>query len=443
MILTPAQSVIAKDLHRFRVLCCGRRFGKTTLAIDQIKGCAAYRTSRVCYIAPTFQQARDIAWEQLKRDCKDAAISINESRLEIRLANVEGKESLIVLRGWEAVETLRGQQFDLVVIDEVASMRDFWMQWQEVVRPTLTDTRGEALFISTPKGFNHFYELYNMEYGIGDKAPDSDFKSFHYTSFDNPHLPIDEIEKARAELGPYRFDQEYMAMFSKLEGLVYKEFDRGKHLLTPEAMEKRMGENYVYRELMVGIDFGYTAPCAVLSIYRDAQDALYVLHEWYERGKTDVEVAEYVAALKANRVYPDPEAPAAIKELRNRGVNVRTVIKGKDSIKNGIDDVRELFRAGKLFISTECRNLIQELEMYSYPDKKPGHNEDELPIDENNHALDALRYVVSMAGSAVSNRPTTFVPSGLARGKGQLSAMRGVSTRKRFPQPYTRRMPRV
>ena len=187
IILHSSQKVVALDLHRFRILCMGRRWGKTTLAIDQMKGRAAIPKSRIAYIAPTYQQARDIAWEQLKADCRHASQTINEARLEIKLVN----DSLIVLRGWEAIETLRGQRFDLVVVDEVASMRNFWLQWQEVIRPTLTDTKGEALFISTPKGFNHFYDLYNQE------LEDNDFKSFHYTTYDNPHIPKEEIDKLK------------------------------------------------------------------------------------------------------------------------------------------------------------------------------------------------------------------------------------------------------
>ncbi len=179
MQLTHAQAEIAVDLHRFRVLCCGRRFGKTTLAIDQIKGRASIPNSRIAYVAPTYQQARDIAWTALKNDCKQAAESINESRLEIKLVN----GSLIILRGWESIETLRGQLFDLIVLDEVAMMRNFWANWQEVIRPTLTDRKGEGLFISTPKGFNHFYELFNKETGVGwEDGPDTDFKSFHFST---------------------------------------------------------------------------------------------------------------------------------------------------------------------------------------------------------------------------------------------------------------------
>ena len=219
MVLHDTQKIIARDTSRFRVCCNGRRWGKTTLAIEEIKGKAlAIEDARIAYIAPTYQQARDIAWEGLKRELAPIIVNINESRLELKVRNVKGGESLIVLRGWESIETLRGQKFHFIVIDEVSSMRAFFEKWDEVLRPTLTDYRGECLFISTPKGYNHFYELFMKE------KTDPDYKSFHFTTKGNPHIPHDEIIKAQHELPENRFAQEYMADFKKTEGLVYKEF---------------------------------------------------------------------------------------------------------------------------------------------------------------------------------------------------------------------------
>lgn len=406
MQLTKAQAEIALDRHRFRVLCCGRRFGKTTLAIDQIKGRASIPNSRIAYVAPTYAQARDIAWAQLRNDCKQAAESINESRLEIKLVN----GSIIFLRGWEAIETLRGQKFDLIVLDEVAMFRNFWAHWQEVIRPTLTDTRGEGLFISTPKGFNHFYELYNLETGIGwENGADADFKSFHFSTYDNTHIPVEEIDKAKLELTPYRFAQEYMADFTKTEGLVYKEFDRSKHLFTDLPPEIRIVEK------IAGVDFGFTNPCAIPEIWIDSTDCWWQMGEYYETGKTDVQVAEYVSAMNFNAVYPDPEAPAAIAEMRKRGINVRDVIKGKDSIKNGIDAVRERLKANKYKIKNTCTNTVFELETYSYPDKKPDHNEAEIPIDADNHMCDAIRYPVFMRAKRNAQASVHYAQSALPR----------------------------
>lgn len=402
MVLTPAQSEIAEDLHRFRVVDCGRRFGKTTLAIEEIKGKAVSKPCRSVYLAPTFQQARDIAWELLKKELLPITINVNESRLELKVRTVKGGESLVILRGWEAIETLRGQQFDFIVIDEIASMRNFALNWQEVIRPTLTDTRGEVLFISTPKGFNHFYDLFNKE------KEDQDYRSFQFTTYDNPHIPPEEIDKARLELTENRFSQEYLADFRKTEGLVYKEFDRTRHLFNNNEFDARIVET------IAGIDFGFTNPTAVITIKRDSDDNYWITDEWYKTGKTDAETAEYVAGCSFNKVYPDPESPSAIKELQNKKVNIREVIKNKDSIKNGITKVSELFKANKLKISNSCSNLIYELETYSYPDKKDQHNEEENPIKENDHALDAMRYALYMQ-SEYRRMATQFVPQSLDR----------------------------
>lgn len=420
MELTQAQAKIAIDPHRFRVICCGRRFGKTTLAIDQMKARAVALPGRIVYIAPTFQQARDIAWTQLKSDCAAAAININETRLEIKLPTQNGGESLIVLRGWESIETLRGQQFDLVVLDEVASMRNFWLAWQEVIRPTLTDTAGEAIFISTPKGFNHFYELFSKDPGqpkVADIEQDADFKSYHFSTYSNPHVPKAEIDKAKMELTEDRFAQEYMADFRKTEGLVYKEFDRSMHIYEDRAKKAKRTRNTQIAAIVKtigGVDFGFHNPACALTIAKDTDGVYWVSEEWYKTQQTDAQVADYVAALKWNEAYPDPESASGVEELRRRRVNVREVVKNKDSVRNGISAVRELFKSNRLFIHKDCINLIEELESYVYPDKRPDHNFDENPVKENDHAVDALRYPLMMdtargSGSRVHvSRPQNY-----------------------------------
>lgn len=381
--LHESQKQVAIDPHRFRILCCGRRWGKTTLAIDQMKARSAIPDSRICYVAPTYQQARDIAWEALRKDYSQAA-DINETRLEISVVN----GSKIFLRGWESIESLRGQKFDFIVLDEVAMMKNFWGNWQEVIRPTLTDTKGEGLFISTPKGFNDFYELFGME------GKDTDFKSFHFSTYDNPFIPKEEVDKAKKELTEDRFAQEYMADFRKTEGLVFKEFMRGWHLFD-EVKKSR-----TIIRIMGGIDFGFTNPTAILEVKKDKYACYYVYERLYKTGMTDIQTAEYTAALNWEACYPDPEAPAAIEELKRHNVNVREVVKGKDSIPKGINVIRELFKQNRLVIHRSAKNLIWELETYSYPDKKPDHPESELPIHENCHAIDALRYVLMMDNSA-------------------------------------------
>ena len=382
MILHQSQKTVANDLHRFRVVNCGRRWGKTTLAILEMVAKGVYKdNARIAYIAPTFQQARDIAWNELKKVCLPIQSNINESRLEITIKTKNGGSSLISLRGWESIETLRGQAYDFIVIDEIASMRNFWLNWQEVIRPTLTDRKGHVLFISTPKGFNHFYDLYNFL--------DEDYKSFHFTTYDNPHLPVEEIDKAKKELPEDRFAQEYMADFRKQEGLVYKEFNRDLHIFDDaQVIEKA--------EYFGTIDFGFTNPCAVLSIVVDKDSNYWVTDEWYKTGRTEDQIGDYVKSQAYNYVYPDPENPSAIEVLNRKGINVYEVVKGKGSIATGINSVRALFKQNRLHIHKRCSNLINELETYAYPEKRPNNNEPEVPVKENDHAVDSLRYGLSM-----------------------------------------------
>lgn len=385
MILHPTQEIVAKSKARFRVVNCGRRWGKTTLAILEMVAKGVFKDdARIVYIAPTYQQARDIAWNELKKICKPIALNINEARLEITILTKNGGNSIIWLRGWESVETLRGQRFDFVVIDEIASMRNFFLQWQEVIRPALTDRKGEVLFISTPKGFNHFYSLYNTQ--------GEDYQSFHYTTYDNPHMPVEEIEKANKELPEDRFAQEYMADFRKQEGLVYKEFRRDIHVYNDESEKQPI--NIIKR--FAGIDFGFTNPTAIISIQKGHDNDYWITGEWYKTNKTDEQVADVVLSYHFDEVYPDPESPSAIAELEKRGIYCKEVIKNKDSIKNGINNIRALFLQNKIHIHASCVNLISELETYAYPERRPDHNEEENPIKENDHALDALRYALYM-----------------------------------------------
>jgi len=370
LTLHPAQSQILSDTHRFRVINCGRRFGKTTLAVEEIKCLAISREARIAYVAPTYQQARDIAWQMLIKELKP--VKPNESRLEMKV-----DKSLIQLKGWEAIESLRGQSFDLIVIDEVAMMRNFWLNWEEVIRPTLTDRKGQVMFISTPKGFNHFYDLFNKE------ADDEDFKSFHFTSYENPHLPKEEIDKAKEEIPDDRFSQEYLADFRKTEGLVYKEFNREKHVT------EKFPETYI--ETILGIDFGYTNPASIIPIGIDGDSHFWIREEWYKSRQTTEQIAEQALLYRSSKCYPDPAEPDRIAILSKSGLNCREVSK---DIVAGVDHVRELFKQGRIHIHPDCKNLIYELETYRYPDKKPEKNEEEKPVKENDHALDALRYAL-------------------------------------------------
>ena len=313
-----------------------------------------------------------------KKISSPVATRINESRLEIEITAKDGGTSKIVLRGWESIEGLRGQKFHFLVVDEVAMMRNFWVGWQEVLRPALTDTRGHVLFISTPKGFNHFYDLFCTN--------DEDYQSFHFTTYDNPFIPADEVDKARLELPEDKFHQEYMADFRKMEGLVYKEFNREQHLFNKAPS---------FKAVIAGQDFGYTNPFAAVVIGIDRDDCYWVLDEKYQRERTTAEIIDIDKILQKehniNYWYCDPAEPDRIEEMRRAGLNCRDVSK---NVEAGISHIHELFKAGRIKIHDSCQNLISELESYRYEDDKPDKNSPEKPVKEHDHAVDALRYAL-------------------------------------------------
>ena len=374
------QKTIALDQTRFKVICCGRRFGKTTLAIERIKHKALSKPYKIAYIAPTYQQARDIAWEMLKKELQPIILNANESRLELTVRTQKNEESLIILRGWEAIETLRGQAFDFLVIDEVASMRNFWVGWQEVLRPTLTDTQGEVMFISTPKGFNHFYTLYHKQ------NEDKDFQSFHFTSYDNPYNKKEEIDKAQTELSDNQFAQEYLADFRKVEGLVYNLDER--EIIEPVDVSIKTEER------IIGVDWGYRNPAAIVVLYLKDKEWI-VADEWKQAERTTAEIIQVLqnklVEHRVRRIYCDSAEPDRIEECRRASLPVHEANK---DVEGGISHIQNLFKEKRLKVCKNFKYIQEEFNTYQYAEGKDGKPNKEEPEKMNDHLLDALRYAI-------------------------------------------------
>ena len=378
-MLTPKQAEAIKNKSRYKVLNFGRRAGKTTLLAQEALGTSlTINNAKTTYYAQTFGDARDIAWDIFLGAFQGAVIKKNETLLELTLKNLKGGTSKVNLKGWESVVTAekgRGTENDLILIDEVAFLRGFTHYWESVLDPTLLTTKGRAVFSSTPNGFNDFYELSNQA------QRREDWFYLHATAYDNPFNDKAWLDKKREELPEDVFSQEYLADFRKKSGLVIPEFSREKHLYE----ELPVGDY----EKLAGVDFGYVHPCAVMEIHWNGEK-LYVEDEWYKTGRTDAQIVEYAASCDFRAVYPDPENAGGIEELRRGGVNVREVKKGKGSIVAGVQMIRELFISKRLFINKRCVNLIAELEIYSYEED----SKKEVPKKENDHAIDAIRYVI-------------------------------------------------
>tara|TARA_R110002126_G_scaffold47937_3_gene133966 strand:- start:966 stop:2174 length:1209 start_codon:yes stop_codon:yes gene_type:complete len=199
---------------RFKVVAAGRRTGKSRLAayllivngLNDQKG-------QVFYVAPTQGQARDIMWQTMMEVGHSVIKSSHINNLQITLIN----GTIISLKGADRPETMRGVSLKYLVMDEYADMRP--AVWEQILRPALTDQKGEALFIGTPMGRNHFYDLYKYAGSEENRVYDS----WHFTSYDNPLLDSSEIDMAKATMSSFAFRQEFMASFEAQGSDIFKE----------------------------------------------------------------------------------------------------------------------------------------------------------------------------------------------------------------------------
>lgn len=213
--LHPAQLEVFQSKERFRVLAAGRRFGKSRLAAWELLIAALqtpHKDKVVFYVAPTFQQAKDIMWGVLKEIGHEVIASAHENTSMLTLVN--GVK--ICLKGADRPDTLRGVGLAFLVVDEYADIKP--NVWEQILRPACADVQARVLFIGTPKGRNHFYELFNYA-----KGKDKDWGGFHFTSYDNPLLPQTEIDAAKISMSSFAFRQEFMASFEAASRDIFKE----------------------------------------------------------------------------------------------------------------------------------------------------------------------------------------------------------------------------
>ena len=202
------------DETRFGAVVCHRRFGKTVLAINQlIKAALTCDKSRprFGYIAPTFSQAKAVAWDYLKFYTSVVpGRVVNESELRITLPN----ESQIRLYGADNPDSLRGLYFDGAVLDEFGMMKG--QTWSQVVRPALADRKGWALFIGTPNGRNYFFEICQQ----AKTAEGWFFQEFKASQ--TGVLPEGELKAARSQMTDDEYAQEFECSFeASVRGAVY------------------------------------------------------------------------------------------------------------------------------------------------------------------------------------------------------------------------------
>ena len=212
--LLPWQQEVWNDNRRFKIVAAGRRTGKSRLAAWMlIVNALQAERGHVFYVAPTQGQARDIMWQTLLELGHPVVASSHINNLQIKLIN----GSTISLKGSDRPETMRGVSLKFLVMDEYADMKP--ETFEQILRPALADQKGSALFIGTPMGRNHFYELYKY----AELEDDETYRAWHFTSYNNPLLDASEIDTAKKSMSSYAFRQEFMASFEARGSEMFKE----------------------------------------------------------------------------------------------------------------------------------------------------------------------------------------------------------------------------
>lgn len=386
MGLTTPQKTVIDSKARFRVLISGRRFGKTYLAINELARFARYPKKKVWYIAPSYRMAKSIVWHDLiDRLYKHKWVStINHADLTVYLKN----NSTISLRGADNEQSLRGVGLDFLVLDEFADMKD--TAWTEVLRPTLSDRNGHALFTGTPRGFG------NWSYNLFLKSEtDDEWDSFKYTTLEGGQVSPNEIEQARADLDERTFQQEYEAGFVNYAGAIYYNFNREKNIVKEYKPQTRT--------IHIGMDFNIDPMVCVVS--EIVNDKVYIYDEIQIYSSNTQEMTEEIKTRYKDyniTIYPDPASKQRktssggltdLAILKNAGFNLK-VRNSHPLIRDRINSVNAKLKNAKgnnsLFVATKCKNVIKSLERQIYkdgttvPDKESGYD----------HFNDALGYMI-------------------------------------------------
>ncbi len=382
-LLRDGQHEIFHHPARFKVCAMGRRWGKSILATYIILTKALQTKGNYFFVAPTFQQARQIIWEVLKDKTRNhLAKKINESRLEIELIN----GSVIFLKGGDRADTLRGVSLSGVVMDEFATVRNNKDVWQEVIRPALSDKQGWALFISSPKGRDYFYDLYNQA-----KMQDN-WKSWQKTTLDGGNVSEAEIISAMAEMDERSFKQEYLADFVSYDGLVCPNYDRELNNTIEPINEDDT--------LIFGIDFNINKmPCVV---YLKRGHQLHGVDLFYGSfNTTELMEAIEVKYKHHKKIFHTDASGVANKSsaggktdiniIRSYGYDVQNLSRNPNVIDrvNAFNSmIKSVDGTRRLFFSNKLKKIVETLEKHSFDDNGIPNKKHEYFDD----IFDALSY---------------------------------------------------
>lgn len=393
MKLHRAQRTVFNDPHRFRVVTAGRRWGKTALARTMcIVKATEKKKAKVWYVAPSYQMAKNIMWDDLKDAIpREWVKSINETELKIRLRN----GSQIECKGADKPDSLRGVGLYFVVLDEFQDMKPD--TWKKVILPTLAQDRGKALIIGTPKGYANLYDVHKIGQGRHPL-----WKSWQFPTITSPFIPEAELEQARQSMDEKSFNQEFMASFETMSGRVYYAFDRnvhmGKYPFNPDL------------PIWVGQDFNIN-PMSSTILQPQLNGEVWVVDELHLVDSNTLEVCEELErrywrymGQKPDQIsiYPDPaggsrqhaRGESDLDIFREKGFRRHCYPPKHPPVADRVNSVNRMLMdaAGniRLRVDESCKQTIMSLEQTMY--KEGSRDIDKRPGAE--HMTDALGYAI-------------------------------------------------
>lgn len=314
---------------------------------------------------------------------------------------------VIYIRSVENPNVIEGMTLRWIWPDEAGQMKlDAWVNFQG----RLSILQGSMLATTTPYTMNWLYNDFFQKWKEGNK----DYLVVQFRSCDNPYFPAEEYERVKNSMDGRTFRRRYDGMFEKMEGLVYEDFSPTVNVIDPL--------NLKFKEVILGADWGYVHQTALVVIGITADNHYYVIEEYYETGKITSEIIERMKYLirkyKIRFVYPDPAEKDRLEEMKRAGIFPRDVVKNKDSIVRGIDDIRALIKEGRFHIFKTCPHIIDEFCTYHYDLYKEGERTKENPVKEDDDLMDALRYPIMMYTPAKSyiKKDKSYISNNLVTG---------------------------
>ena len=357
--------VLGSKQKRLLLNCCRQAGKSTTVALLSVLETVGMSGTRVLIVARSFRQARLLF--------KTAAMFLERfgkqflARRTLQEINLKNHSQIICLPCKE--ETIRGYaDVHLLIIDEAARVPD---DLYRAVCPMLAVSDGRMVCLSTPFGRRGFF--HDAWANGGD-----DWTRIEVKVDQVSRISRDYLERVRRQMGESWYRQEFTCSFEALEGVVYPDFARCVVQVDQAPPGRWFG----------GIDFGLRNPFAAVWGVLDRDDVLWLVGEHYSREQT---LAYHMKHLPKNVTwYGDPEGAREITELHCAGLAIR---KGDNAQRPGIAAVRARIENGTLrIVAGACPNLLAEAQLYRYDPDSPGA---ETPIKEHDHALDALRYLIS------------------------------------------------